>query len=415
MSDLKTSIIEKNNALLCPEKIKIFNAIGIDLVIGKRQGPYIYDVDGKKLIDLHLNGGTFNLGHCPEPIIEALNQAIQMGLDIGNHHFPSAQRGLLAEKLVALTPGDMKAVVFASGGSEAVDVAIKSARHATNRRKIISIDQGFHGRTGLSGSVGNTKNAQFFLSDTPQFSVTVPFNDLEKMETALKAKDAAAVILETIPATMGFPMPEQNYLSSVKTLCEKYGALYIADEIQTGLGRSGKLWAIEHYGVAPDILVTAKGLSGGIYPMAAALLNQRAGAWLHQDGFAHISTFGGSEIGCYIARKVLDIVSDPALLQRVDTISAYLLTRLKALQTTHPFLLEIRQKGFISGLKFDGEMAGIEMSKALYDNGIWAMFSGYDLSVIQFKPYMYTDKRLVDKIIDIMEKAMNQCRAGSTT
>ncbi|MBU0973155.1 MAG: aminotransferase class III-fold pyridoxal phosphate-dependent enzyme [Proteobacteria bacterium] len=235
------------------------------------------------------------------------------------------------------------------------------------------------------------------------------------METALKAKDAAAVILETIPATMGFPMPEQHYLSCVKTLCEKYGALYIADEIQTGLGRSGKLWAIEHYGVAPDILVTAKGLSGGIYPMAAALLNQRAGAWLHQDGFAHISTFGGSEIGCYIASKVLDIVSDPELLQRVDTISAYLLTRLKALQATHPFLVEIRQKGFISGLKFDGEMAGIEMSKALYDNGIWAMFSGYDLSVIQFKPYMYTDKLLADKIIDIMEKAMNQCRAGSTT
>jgi acetylornithine/succinyldiaminopimelate/putrescine aminotransferase len=410
MRDLKTTIREKNRQFVCPEKIRVFNEIGIDLIIGNREGPYLYDVDGKKLIDLHLNGGTFNLGHRPPQILKALSKALEMGLDIGNHHFPSSQRGLLAEQLIQLTPGDMRSVVFASGGSEAVDVAIKSARHAAHRRKIISIDHGFHGRTGLSGTVGDTKNARFFLSDTPELSVTVPFNDLEKMETALKSNDAAAVIIETIPATMGFPLPEPDYLSTVKQLCERHGALYIADEIQTGLGRSGKLWAIEHYGVDPDILVTAKGLSGGIYPVAAAILNERAGAWLYQDGFAHISTFGGSEIGCYIGRKVLEIVSDPALLSHVNEMSAYLLKRLEALQKACPFLVEIRQKGFISGLKFDGELAGVEMSKALYDNGIWAMFSGYDLSVIQFKPYMYTDKPLVDDIIKIMEKAMAQCR-----
>ena len=410
MSDLKTEIIEKNRKFLCPEKIRIFNDIGINLVIGKREGPYIYDIDGKKLIDLHINGGTYNLGHCPQQIIKALNEAIEMGLDIGNHHFPSSQRGLLAEKLIELTPGDMKSVVFASGGSEAVDVAIKSARHATKRRKIVSIDHGFHGRTGLSGSVGDTKNAQFFLSDSPDISVGVPFNDINKMEDALKLNDAAAVIIETIPATLGFPLPEQNYLSDVKLLCEKYGALYIADEIQTGLGRSGKLWAVEHYGIDPDILVTAKGLSGGIYPVAATVLNEKAGAWLNEDGFAHISTFGGSEIGCYVGRKVLDIVSDPKLLSNVDIVSAYLSERLKNLQKKYPYLLEIRQKGFIAGLKFDGEIAGVEMLKALYDNGIWVMVSGYDFSVIQFKPYIYTDKALFDDIIEIMEKAIIQCQ-----
>jgi acetylornithine/succinyldiaminopimelate/putrescine aminotransferase len=410
MSDLKTEIIEINRKFVCPEKIKIFNDIGINLVIGKREGPYIYDVDGKKFIDLHINGGTYNLGHCPPQIIKALNKALEMGLDIGNHHFPSSQRGRLAQKLVELSPGDMKSVVFASGGSEAVDVAIKSARHATKRKKIVSIDHGFHGRTGLSGSVGDTKNAQFFLSDTPDISVGVPFNDINKMEDALKADDVAAVIIETIPATLGFPLPEQNYLSDVKLLCEKYGALYIADEIQTGLGRSGKLWAIEHYGVNPDILVTAKGLSGGIYPVAAAVLNKKAGAWLYEDGFAHISTFGGSEIGCYVGRKVLDIVSDLKLLSDVNTISAYLSESLKNLQKKYPYLLEIRQKGFIAGLKFDGEIAGIEMVKALYDNGIWAMIAGYDYSVIQFKPYIYTDKSLVDDIIKIMEKAIIQCQ-----
>jgi acetylornithine/succinyldiaminopimelate/putrescine aminotransferase len=409
VSELKAGIIEKNKKFVCPDKIRIFNEIGIDLVIGKREGPYIYDVDGKRLIDLHINGGTFTLGHRPPEILKALQEAIDMGLDIGNHHFPSSQRGQLAEQLVGLTPGDMRSVVFTASGSESVDVAIKSARHATQQKKIISIDYGFHGRTGLSGSVGDTKSARFFLSDTPDISVKVPFNDIEAMEKALKGKDTAGVIIETIPATLGFPLPMGNYLSEVKALCGKYGALYIADEIQTGLGRSGKVWAIEHYGVEPDILVTAKGLSGGIYPVAATLLNEKSGAWLYEDGFAHISTFGGSEIGCYVGRRVLEIVSDPKMLAHVDQVAAYLQGRLEDLQKTHPYLLEIRQKGFIFGLKFDGELAGVEMSKALYDNGIWAMFSGYDLSVLQFKPYMYTDRALVDEIVEIISKSIEQC------
>ncbi len=409
MSDLKAAIIKKNQQFLCPDKIKIFNEIGIDLVIGKREGPYIYDIDGKKLIDMHINGGTYTLGHRPPQILKTLHEAIEMGLDIGNHHFPSEQRGLLAQDLVKLAPGDMKSVVFTSGGSESVDVAIKSARHATKRKKIVSIDHGFHGRTGLSGSVGDTKNARFFLSDTPKNSVEVPFNDLKAMGKALSANDTAAVIIETIPATLGFPLPEKAYLSGVKALCEKYGALYIADEIQTGLGRTGKLWAIEHYGVEPDILVTAKGLSGGIYPVAATLLNENAGGWLYEDGFAHISTFGGSEIGCYVGRKVLEIVSDPELLAHVENVSAYLQDRLENLREQYPYLLEIRQQGFVLGLKFDGELASLEMAKALYDNGIWAMVAGYDLSVLQFKPYMFTDQALVDEVMEIMGKAILQC------
>ncbi len=173
MSNEKNSIIETNRRYVCPDKIRIFGEIGIDLIIGKREGTYIFDVDGKKLIDLHINGGTYNLGHQNPEVIKALQEALDMGLDIGNHHFPSEQRGLLAEKLVKLTPGDMKSVVLTSGGSESVDVAIKSARHATKRKKIVSIDYGFHGRTGLSGSVGDTKNAEFFLSDTPEISVRV--------------------------------------------------------------------------------------------------------------------------------------------------------------------------------------------------------------------------------------------------
>jgi acetylornithine/succinyldiaminopimelate/putrescine aminotransferase len=239
--------------------------------------------------------------------------------------------------------------------------------------------------------------------------VTVPFNDIGAMETALKKKDVAAVLLETIPATLGFPLPKDTYLADVKSLCAKTGALYIADEVQTGLSRSGKIWAVEKFNVVPDIIVTAKGLSGGMYPIAAAILNERAGAWLIQDGFAHVSTFGGSEIGCYVAKKVLEIISRPETLDHVDRISKYLGDSLLSLKKNYGFLTDVRQCGLIAGLQFEGEMGAVMMSKALYDNGVWAMFSGYDLSVLQFKPYLFIDIPLVDTLMEKLEKAICQC------
>jgi acetylornithine/succinyldiaminopimelate/putrescine aminotransferase len=409
MNAVKDRVIEKNKQYVCPDKIRIFNQIGIDLVIGKRQGPYIFDLDGKQLIDVHINGGTYNLGHRHPEIIDAMKEALEMPIDIGNHHFPSPLRGEVAQLLVSLCPGNMKYCVFASGGSEAIDIAIKSARHATQRRKIVSIANGYHGRTGLSGAAGNTKNAVFFLSDTPQDFLTVPFNDINAMTGALANNDIAAVILETIPATLGFPLPQNGYLEAVKSACEQTGTLFIADEVQTGLSRSGKIWAVEKFNVKPDILVTAKGLSGGMYPIAAAILNEKAGSWLLEDGFAHVSTFGGSEIGCHVAKRVLEIISRPETLEHVNTISAYLSDSLRTLKKKYSHLVEVRQCGLIAGLKFEGEMGAVFMSKALYDNGVWAMFSGYDLSVLQFKPYLFTDQALVDVIIEKLEKSIIQC------
>jgi len=409
MSASKDRAIELNRQYVCPDKIKIFNQIGIDLVIGKREGPYIYDLDGKKLIDVHLNGGTYNLGHRHPEILDAMKKAMEMPIDIGNHHFPSPLRGEVAKMLIELSPGSMQYCVFASGGSEAVDIAIKSARHATKRKKIVSIDKGYHGRTGISGGVGNTDNAAFFLSDFPDNSIKVPFNDIEAVNNVLTDRDIAAIILETIPATLGFPLPANNYLSEIKAICEKTGTMFIADEVQTGLSRSGKIWAIEKFDVTPDIIVTAKGLSGGMYPIAASILNKKAGSWLLEDGFAHISTFGGSETGCYIAKKTLEIISRPETLAHVNDISAYLADSLKALQRKHPYLVEIRQCGLISGLKFEGELSAVVMSKALYDNGVWAMFSGYDLSVLQFKPYLFINKKLVDELMVKLEKSIIQC------
>jgi len=384
---------------LCPDRVRFLRNVGIDLVIGRREGYRIWDVDGRELIDIHLNGGVYNLGHRNPDIVAALTDALKT-LDIGNHHFPSAERALLAQRLVELTPGSHYAV-FASGGGEAVDLAIKSARRATGRRKIVSVTDAYHGHTGLALAAGDEQAAANFLATDPDF-VRVPFNDAEALAAAIP--NAAAVILETVPATAGFPRPQPDYLPAVRQLCDDAGALYIADEVQTGLGRTGSMWGVEHFGVVPDILITGKGLSGGIYPIAATLLSERAGAWLETDGWGHVSTFGGAELGCRVAQKVLDLTeaADPP----IDRWT----TELAALQQRHPsWLVEVRQTGLVIGLKFAHEMGGMLMTKLLFDEGVWAMFAGFDRSVLQVKPgLLMTD---VEPVIAALDRACMKAEA----
>jgi len=380
-SSAKQQTLALAEQYLCPDRVRFLTGAGIDLVIGRREGYRIWDVDGRELIDIHLNGGVYNLGHRNPEVIGALTQALET-LDIGNHHFPSTERAALAQRMVSLTPG-MQYAVFASGGGEAVDLAIKSARRATGQRRIVSITDAYHGHTGLALAAGDEQAASSFLATDPDV-VRVPFDDAEALAVALQ-EPTAAVILETVPATAGFPRPSSDYLPAVRRLCDETGALYIADEVQTGLGRSGQMWAVGHFGVQPDILVTGKGLSGGIYPIAATLLNARAGHWLQTDGWGHVSTFGGAELGCRVAQQVLSL-TEPALPDLGAAIGAWG-QGLAALREAYPhWVLEVRQTGLIIGVRFAHEAGGMLMTRLLYDQGVWAMFAGFDRSVLQVKP-----------------------------
>jgi acetylornithine/succinyldiaminopimelate/putrescine aminotransferase len=390
---------------VAPGRVAMLRRLGVPLVIGRREGYCIWDLDGRRLIDLHLNGGTFNLGHRHPDIVAALVEAAGE-LDIGNHHFPSEARGELAETLARLTPGDLHYTVFASGGSEAIDVAIKTARVATGRRRIVGIAAGYHGRTGLSGAVGDDAAARYFLSDHPAEFARVPFNDVDAMAEALAGDDVAAVVLETIPATSGFPPPEPGYLAAVKALCERHGTLYVADEVQTGLGRTGALWGVERHGVEPDVLVTGKGLSGGMYPIAAAVLGRHVGGWLTENAWGHVSTFGGAEIGCRVAARVLDICARPETLARVRRLSERFGAGLAAIRQREPFLVEVRREGLVMGLRVDHATGALALVRALYERGVWAMFAGFDLSVLQWKPGLLMDDALCDEALDRLEQAL---------
>jgi len=251
------------------------------------------------------------------------------------------------------------------------------------RRKIAAPEFAYHGRTILSGALGEDSHARYFHSDYPDECIKVPFHDLDAMEDALKSRDVAAVMMETIPAAYGFPIIDDGYLPGVKRLCERYGSLYICDEVQTGFGRTGRLWGIECWGVEPDILVIGKGLSGGVYPIAATLLTAKTGHWLKENGFGHVSTFGGAEVGCLVASEVLDRCSDVVTLAKVTTIADYFVSGFRHIQERHPYLLEIRSKGLVMGLKFDNRNGAVHMQKALYDNGVWTIYSPFDAAVLQ--------------------------------
>ncbi|MGX8708725.1 MAG: aspartate aminotransferase family protein [bacterium] len=409
MTDYKAEILQKSREYWNPSKVEDFHKKGIDLVMGKREGYRFWDMDGTEFLDIHLNGGTYNLGHRNPEVIGAMIQATEE-FDVGNHHFPSIARAELAEQLAKLCPGNLNYSVFSTCGGEAVDVAIKSARYATGRKKVISIKGCYHGHTGLSVSAGDDMfKLPFHCEGEPNAFVQVPLNDIGAMEAELKKEDTACVLVETILATYGFPLPETGYLKAVKKLCERYGALYVADEVQTGLMRTGKLWGFEHEGFVPDMLVTAKGFGGGIYPISATVMNRTAGKWLFEIGRLHGSTCGGSEIGCRVAAKVLEMTTRLSTVENVVQNQAVLKHGVDDLKKKYPgFLTGYSQRGVILGLDFDCEDASVSVSKPLYDHGVWAHNARLHPGTLQMKVGLLCDRAFIDELFARMDEGLKE-------
>ena len=373
-------------------KAAVYREWGMDVVMGRREGATFEDAwSDARWINCHCNGGVFNLGHRHPRLVAALRETLDT-LDIGNHHLLSGFRARLAERLAATTGGRLPGVVFGVGGGEAIDLALKVARGFTGRRTIVSAVGGYHGHTGLAMAAGDPQYRDPFGPNLPGF-VQVPFDDLQALDRAVD--DAtAAVILEPVPATLGMPIPSEGYLGAAARLCHERGALLIVDEVQTGLGRTGRVWAYQHDpGCEPDMVVTGKGLSGGLYPITATLMTRRVHAFLDDKPFVHISTFGGAELGCPVALEVLDIVEDPAFLARVREVSDRLATGL----ASGPFTL--RRLGLMMGLDFGEPGGGMIAARKLYAAGVFAAWANNDPSVLQFLPPLVLSDTEVDELI----------------
>jgi putrescine aminotransferase len=401
----KDLVLDQFSQFVSSGKVKFFQSIGIDFVLGDREGPYLTDILGeKRVFDCHCNGGVFNLGHRNPEVIHTLIESLKE-LDIGNHHLISEQRATLATRLAELAPGDLPYTVFGVGGGEAVDLAIKIARGYTDRDTIISAKGAYHGHTGLALATGDEKYRTPFGPPSPGF-LQVPFNHMPSLQENVD-ENTAAVILETIPATYGIAVPDEDYLPQVRQLCDERGALLIVDEIQTGLGRTGKLWGIEHFGVEPDIMVIGKGLSGGIYPMAATCFRAELETVFHEDPFIHISTFGGAEVGCPVAMKVLELSSDPAFLAHVNEIAVIFSDGFSTLKEKHPeILVRLRQLGLMMGIEMVNEYCGPFFSKAAYDAGFLSVYANNDTHVAQFLPPLTIEPHQAEELLTKVDHAL---------
>jgi len=409
MKPEKKQIISDFKGHVSSGKVAVFKKYGMQFVMGERQGAYMTDVGGSKtLINCHCNGGVFNLGHRNPQIIESLIKATEK-FDIGNHHFISSQRAKLGKKIASLMPGDLNYTVFGVGGGEAVDLAIKLARGYSGKQRIVSLKGGYHGHTGLALATGDEQYRAPFGKNSPGF-VQIPFGDIDAAYEQI-TENTAAFIMETIPATLGIAIPDKKHMQALRKRCTQTNTLMIIDEVQTGLGRTGKLWAFEHYDILPDMVVLGKGLSGGIYPITATVFREPLETFFNKYPFIHVSTFGGSEIGAEVALKVLEISSEKSFLEHVNKIAEHLHTGFEKLKKKHPkYIKGFRQLGLMAGIEFYQEKHGLLFTKAAYESGMFSLYSNNDMRVCQLLPPLIITEKQADEILEKMDKAVSKLK-----
>jgi len=379
-------------------KVETFEALGIDIVLGRREGPFFWDAyDDRRFYNCHCNGGVFNLGHRNPRITDALRDALD-SVDVGNHHLVSGWKAELGRRLAATTGGRLPGIVLSPSGSEAIEVAIKTSIAVSGRQGVVSAHGSYHGHTGLAAMAGDARYHEPFGLSLPGFT-HVPWDDLGALDAAV-GDDTAVVLLETVPATLGMPMPSEGYLAGVQALCRERGAFFALDEVQTGLGRSGRMWCHEHDGTEPDIIITGKGLGGGLYPMSATLMTSEVHRFYDDEPFVHVSSYGGSDLGCVVALAVLDVIEEPGFLDRVEEVGLQLEKELTVLPC------EIRRRGLFMGLKWPDKDAGVLAAKACIDAGVFAIFANNDTSALQLLPPLTLTDPQVDELAGFMVGAL---------
>ena len=359
-------------------------------------GSRLWDQSGRELIDLSGGIAVNSLGHCHPALVEALTRQANTLWHVSNV-FTNEPALRLARKLTAATFADR--VFFSNSGAEANEAALKLVRKVASDRfgeqkyEIISALNSFHGRTVFTVNVGGQPKYSEGFGPRPEGISHVPFNDLAAMEAAISER-TCAVILEPIQGESGVLPADQAYLEGVRALCDKYDALLVFDEVQSGMGRSGKLFAHELYGVTPDVMTTAKSLGGG-FPISAMLTTEQYAQ--HLAVGTHGTTFGGNPLACAVGEAVLDIINTPQVLDGVTAQGEYLREQLRTIGAPHDLFEQVRGKGLLVGAVLSAAykgQAGALMAAAERE-GLLVLVAGPD--VIRFAPSLVIDKADLDE------------------
>jgi len=405
--EIKQQALKDFAEFINPMKVRTMKSAGIDIIEEKRSGACSWDITGKRYIDCQPGSGIMNVGRGNQEIAEALKKALDT-YDIGVFLLCSKQKADLAKRLAEITPGDLSCTIFGAGGGEAVDAAIKIARGFTMKPGIIYTDKAYHGHTGFAlSAIGRDAYKESFEPLMPGFT-KVPFGDADAIRKAVN-KETAAVILETIQGEGGINIPPEGYLAEVRKICDENEVLLILDEIQTGFGRTGKMFACEHWGIVPDLMTVAKSLGGGIYPISATIFKEEINDFFIPHPFVHLSTFGGSDLGCIVGMAAIDYIIKNDLPGNAERMGQRFKAGFDRLLKEYPdLLLEVRQKGLMMGLQYTNESIGPRMTKKLSDRGVLAIYTGNDPSICRFMPPLVITPEEVDEVLNALEDSMKE-------
>lgn len=362
------------------------------VVIVRGKGARLYDADGREYIDCVGGQGAANIGHANPVIAQAIFNQAQTLISCPEM-FYNDKRALLEEKLCNLT--GMSRVFLSNSGTEAVEAGIKFARLLTGRTEIIAAMRGFHGRTfGALSATWEKKYRAPFEPLVPGYK-HIPYNDLAALEQAV-SDNTAAVLLEVVQGEGGVNPGKTEFLQGAQALCRKNGCLLILDEVQTGFGRTGKMFAFQHDGLEPDILCVAKSIAGGI-PMGATLLSSSLGDLQPQ---VHGSTFGGNPLACAASLAAIDFIQQNQLPEHAAELGAWFKDQLASIQS--PLIREVRGKGLMVGIEIKQKVT--PYLQKLMENGVMALPAG--LTVMRFLPPLVVTKSELETVVSAVQKVL---------
>jgi ornithine--oxo-acid transaminase len=377
----------------------------LPVVINRGQGIWVYDVEGKKYLDMLSSYSALNQGHCHPKIAKTLKTQADI-LTLTSRAFHNDQFALFCKYLCEVTKKDK--VLLMNTGAEAVETAIKAARKwgylkkkvKENQAEIIVCENNFHGRTTTIISFSSEEQYRYgFGPYTPGFKM-IPYDDIKTLERSINT-NTVGFLVEPIQGEGGVLVPQDGYLKKAKEICNKNNVLFILDEIQTGLGRTGKLFAYEYEDAVPDILILGKALGGGFYPISATCANNEI-----MDIFTpgdHGSTFGGNPLACAVAKTALEIIVDDKLADKANTIGEYFMSQLRAIKSS--YVKEVRGKGLLIGVEIKKEIGKARgFCGKLMQDGILAKET-HDY-VIRFAPPLIITKKEIDWALTKISKVL---------
>lgn len=422
---------ELHSQHLNPTLVRVQRTIGFDRVYTRAEGAYLYDAEGHAYLDFLSGYSVYNCGRNHPVIKRAIKDALDLDLPNMVQMDCSLLSGLLAEALTRKTPPHLDAVFFCNSGTEANEGALKFARAATGRPRIVSMHGSYHGLSYGSLSVTGNDNFQEGFGPFLPGVEKVKMGDLRALEKLLRQGDVAAFLAELVQGK-GVKFPADDFYQKAQALCRKYGTLFISDEVQTGLGRTGKWWAFQHWGLEPDIITVAKSLSGGYVP-CGAIVTRRA---IYQKVFSrldrcvvHSSTFGRNNLAMTCGLAALYVLENEKLVQNSHAMGELLMEKLDALRRKHSFLKAVRGKGLMIAMEFAeppelrAKLAWRLMhkiDKALFPqlvivpllskHRVLTQVAGHNMDVIKILPPLTIGEKEINYFVDAFDQTLMACR-----